>query len=487
LSDPSLPRVKPGARVLIVEDEPDSAQFFAALMESEGHVPVIAASGDDALARLTREEDFDLVLLDLILPGTSGWEVLEHIKSDGKLRYVPVVVLSALNDKSHALRAMDLGAEDFLTKPVDIETMLSRVRVMLRIRTLYEELIFERFGRQQAQRTLEMRRYLAKVMGGSHKVQELADVLDNVVATDTTVLLEGESGTGKGLLAETIHRFSKRSNGPFVVVNCSAYPETLLSSELFGHERGSFTGAIRRKIGRFEQADSGTIFLDEVAEISPLTQLALLRVIQDRQFERVGGEKTITSDVRILAATNKRLSKMVKEGQFREDLYYRLNVVRLEVPALRQRSEDIPFLSNYFLRSHCEKLGKVIFGFSRQAQGRLMSHLWPGNVRELRNVVEHAALMCQGEVIELEHLPARLTQDQQEGAEAIPASGRLQDQERQLIKNTLEQVQWNKYRAAQILGIARSTLYGKIRKLGLKPPSTMESPSPPPGQAGEAG
>jgi DNA-binding NtrC family response regulator len=278
--------------------------------------------------------------------------VLGHIKGDGKLRYLPVVVLSALSEKAHALKALELGAEDFLTKPVDVETMLSRVRVMLRIRALYESLISERFGRQQAQRTLEMRRYLAKVMGGSSQVQEMADLLDNVVATDTTVLLEGESGTGKGLLAEAIHRYSKRAEGPFVVVNCSAYPETLLSSELFGHEKGAFTGAIRRKVGRFELANGGTIFLDEVAEISPLTQLALLRVIQDRQFERVGGEKTLTADVRIVAATNKVMKDMVARGLFREDLYYRLNVVRLEVPPLRRRPDDIPFLANYFLRRH---------------------------------------------------------------------------------------------------------------------------------------
>ena len=324
-----------------------------------------------------------------------------------------------------------------------------------------------------AQRTLQMRRHLARVMGGSPLVQELADVLDNVVATDTTVLLEGESGTGKSLLAETIHRFSKRSQGPFVVVNCSAYPETLLASELFGHEKGAFTGAIRRKMGRFEQAGGGTILLDEVADISPLTQLALLRVIQDRKFERVGGEKTLTADVRILAATNKRLTDMVQQGLFREDLYYRLNVVRLELPALRQRSEDVPFLANAFLRTQRENLGKAIYGFSRKALGRLMAHPWPGNVRELRNVVEHAVLMCNGQVVEEEHLPT-LTAP---GSEDIPtptASGRLPQQERQLIADTLSQVGWNKYRAAQLLGIARSTLYGKIQRYGLKPPPALQ-------------
>lgn len=474
MTDPWLPRVKPNARVLIVEDDRDAAHFFCTLMESEGYECVVCTDGEEALRNLAADPGYDLVLLDLVLPGISGWEVLKQIKSDGKLRYVPVVVLSALSDKDNAIRAMDLGAEDFLTKPVDVETMLSRVRVMLRIRTLYEDLVFERFGRQQAQRTLEMRRYLAKVMGASVQVQELANVLDNVVATDTTVLLEGESGTGKGLLAETIHRSSKRATGPMVVVNCSAYPETLLSSELFGHEKGSFTGAVRRKIGRFEQASSGTIFLDEVAEISPLTQLALLRVIQDRQFERVGGEKTITTDVRILAATNKHLSEMVDKKLFREDLYYRLNVVRLEVPSLRHRVEDIPFLANHFLSLHRDKLGKTIYGFSREALSRFLTYSWPGNVRELRNVIEHAALMCRGEVVEIAHLPPRFAQPEEDESFTPMALGRLQDQERQLLVQTLKQVDWNKYRAAKVLGIARSTLYSKIKRLGIKPPPKAE-------------
>ena len=466
-----LPRVKAHARVLVVEDEPDSAQLFSALMESEGHAAVRAASGEEAMDLLAGDGDFDLVLLDLVLPGLSGWDVLEHIKQDGKLRYVPVVVLSALDDKSIILKALDLGAEDFLTKPVDVERMLSRVRVMLRIRSLYEDLINERSGRQQAQRSLEMRRYLSQVMGGSAQVQSLADVLENVVDTDTTVLLEGESGTGKGLLAETVHRFSQRGKNPLVVVNCSAYPETLLSSELFGHEKGAFTGAIRRKAGRFELANGGTIFLDEIAEISPLTQLALLRVIQDRQFERVGGEKTLTVDVRVVAATNKPLADMVAKGHFREDLFYRLNVVRLEVPSLRQRPEDIPFLAHAFLAAQAERLGKAIYGFERQALARLMGYSWPGNVRELKNVVEHAALMCRGEVVSLGNLPSRLSGQEGDAGQAAPQPvGRLWDQEREMIASTLERVNWNKYRAAQVLGIARSTLYGKIKKYGIKEP-----------------
>ena len=458
-----------GARILIVEDDRDSAEFFITLMRREGFKPDSCCSGEEALAHLAEDSDYDLVLLDLLLPGITGWDVLSSLKGHAKLRYVPVVVLSALNDRGSAIKSLDMGAEDYLTKPVDVENMLSRVRVMLRIRGLYKDLIVERFGRQQAQRTLEMRRYLARVMGGSQVVQELADILDNVVATDTTVLLEGESGTGKSLLAETIHRFSKRADGPFVVVNCSAYPETLLASELFGHEKGAFTGAHRRKAGRFEQAAGGTIFLDEVAEISPLTQLALLRVLQDKQFERVGGEQTLTADVRILAATNKVLAEAVEQNLFREDLYYRLNVVRLLVPPLRERPDDIPFLINTFLQSQCEKLGKAIYGFSREALSRLMGYHWKGNVRELRNVVEHAVLMCQEEVIDLKHLPSGFAEgDGDDGAHGT--AGRLRDQERDLIAHTLEQVNWNKYRAAQVLGIARSTLYSKIKRLGIKPP-----------------
>ena len=474
-SHPVLPRVKPHASILIVEDDPDAGQFIAALMQSEGYETVLCKNGEEALATLTPEAEFDLVLLDLILPGISGWKVLEAIKSTGRLRYVPVVVLSAIHDKTSALRALEVGAEDFITKPVDVETMLSRVRVMLRIRTLYEELITERGGRRRAQRSLETRRYLARIMGGSDKILKLGDILENVVNTETTVLLEGESGTGKGLLAETIHRFSQRSKGPFVVVNCSAYPETLLSSELFGHEKGSFTGAVRRKLGRFEQASGGTIFLDEIAEITQLTQLALLRVIQDRQFERVGGEKTITADVRILAATNKPMSEMVAKGAFREDLYYRLNVVRIEVPSLRDRPEDIPFLAHHFLRAHSQKVDKSILGFSKETLSKFMGYTWPGNVRELRNVVEHATLMCRGDVIESGNLPRRFSRMDDDGGQSNTA-WRLEDQERRLIDKTLQEVGWNKYKAAQILGIARSTLYGKIKKLGLTRPLESEQP-----------
>jgi len=473
LTDLALTPVKRHARILIVEDDDDSALFFSSLMKSEGYEADVCPDGETAMALLANGGDYDLILLDLILPGLSGWDVLERIKGDGKLRYVPVVVLSALHEKEAALRALEVGAEDYMSKPVDVETMLSRVRVMLRIRSLYEDLLSERMGRQQATLTLEMRRYLAKVMGGSPQVLEMADILDNVVSTDTTVMLEGESGTGKSLLAEVIHKFSKRADKPFVVVNCSAYPETLLSSELFGHEKGAFTGAIRRKAGRFELADGGTIFLDEIAEISPLTQLALLRVIQDRQFERVGGEKTITANVRIVTATNKSLREQVEKGLFREDLYYRLNVVRLEVPALRRRPEDIPFLANYFLRSHGEKLGKPLYGFSREALARLLAYAWPGNVRELRNVLEHAVLMCRGDVIELEHLPDRLGDPDE--AHGLPPSGRLHDQERELIACTLEKCNWNKYQAAKLLGIARSTLYGKMARYGIEAPEAADA------------
>lgn len=474
--DLGVPRVKSNARILIVEDDPDAARFFADLIKSEGYDLRVCHSGEEAMEVLEEQPGYDLVLLDLILPSMSGWDLLCHIKADGRLRYVPVVVLSALNDKHNALRALELGAEDYLTKPVDIDAMLSRVRVMLRIRTLYEDLLYERVGRQKAVRTMEMRRYLAEVMGGSTKVRELADVLERVVTTETTVLLEGESGTGKGLLAEVVHRFSPRSEGPFVVVNCSAYPEGLLSSELFGHEKGSFTGAIRRKSGRFELAAGGTIFLDEVAEISPLTQLSLLRVIQDRKFERVGGEKTLTADVRIVAATNKRMKDMVDRGLFREDLYYRLNVVSLEVPALRERLEDIPFLANYFLRRECEKLSKVIYGFTRKCLGRLVDYSWPGNVRELRNAIEHAALMSKKEALGVEDLPGDLLRAE---FEPLPGgelgSGRFADQERRIVEQALARSGWNKYQAAKTLGIARSTLYSKIKRLGISPPDNGQA------------
>ena len=301
-------------------------------------------------------------------------------------------------------------------------------------------------------------------MGKNHKMQAIYDLIRDISQTDSTVLIQGESGTGKELIARAIHMLSLRKEKPFVVANCSAYVETLLESELFGHEKGSFTGAIRRKKGRFELTDGGTIFLDEIGEITPPSQLLLLRVLQEKKFERVGGEETIGVDVRIIAATNRDLNKEMMEGRFREDLYYRLNVIPLIVPPLRERKDDIPLLAKHFLDISSSSNKKAIRGFSEGVMQIILSYNWPGNVRELQNVVEHAVILAKGEIITENDLPQNLrgTISRAEGQTMS-----LKETEKNLILRVLKDMRRNKYQAAKKLGITRSTLYGKMRKHGI--------------------
>lgn len=311
---------------------------------------------------------------------------------------------------------------------------------------------------------------LHELIGRSQKMQEIYDLIMSVAKTDSTVLIHGESGTGKELIAQAIHAYSHRKNKPFIVVNCAAYSENLLESELFGHERGAFTGAHRRKLGRFELAKGGTIFLDEIGEIPPHSQVLLLRVLQNKTFERVGGEKTLEAEVRIVAATNKKLEEEMKIGRFREDLFYRLNVISIEVPPLRQRKEDIPYLIEHFIKTYSTSSGKQVVKCSQSALELLMNYNWYGNVRELENVIERAIVMVSGPVITPAELPTKLHQEKEtsrETEEESTSSTSLYEQEKQLILQTLQATDWNKYRTAKMLGITRSTLYSKIEKYQL--------------------
>jgi len=308
---------------------------------------------------------------------------------------------------------------------------------------------------------------LSNLLGRSPVMRRIAELILDIANSDSHVLIEGESGTGKEVVARTIHEESRRSGGPFVVVNCAAYAETLLQSELFGHEKGAFTGAIRRKPGRFEQADGGTIFLDEIGETSLQTQVVLLRVIQDRQFERVGGEDTISTDARIIAATNRDLTQAMARGIFREDLYWRLNVISINVPPLRERREDIPQLAANFIDLFNSRLGKNIRSLSQKAMDLIFSHHWPGNVRELENAVERAVVLAKGEYITPEDLPAQLKSQEPLAHEAGGVSN-LELLERDHVRSVLDKCEWNKFKAAKIMGISRSTLYSKIRKHGLR-------------------
>jgi DNA-binding NtrC family response regulator len=451
-----------------VEDEPETAFFIKTLLETEGYRAQTVHSGRGALKALgleggVPEAVYDLIVLDVKLPDMSGLEISERIKADERLRYIPVIILSALGGKSDVLSGLDKGADDYLIKPFDNETLLAKVRVMLRVKDLYTELRQERAKSVLFKRTLEMHRALGEMMGRSDRMQRIYDMIADVVASDSTVLLTGESGTGKGLIAQAIHEYSSRADRPFVVVNCAAYPEGLLQSELFGHEKGAFTGALKQRRGRFEQADRGTIFLDEIGDISPLTQLMLLRVLQERRFERLGGEKTIEVDVRVISATNRDLKAAMQAGRFREDLYYRLNVINVNLPPLRERREDIPLIASYFLRDSLPRSAKKLVGFSQEAMAALTEFDWPGNARELKNVIERAVVLAKGERLEIQDLPSKL----RAGPPAAQPVQSLLASERQLIERVLAECNWNKYQAAKRLGISRSTLYGKMKKFGL--------------------
>lgn len=333
-----------------------------------------------------------------------------------------------------------------------------------RLKFLYEELKAEKEKTRTLSKALEDKYGLANIVGKNYKMQAIYDLIGDISQSDSTVLIQGESGTGKELIARAIHMLGSRKGKPFVIANCSAYAETLLESELFGHEKGAFTGAIRRKRGRFELADGGTIFLDEIGEIPPPTQLLLLRALQERNFERVGGEQTIEVDVRLIAATNCDLSKEMMDGRFREDLYYRLNVIPIVVPPLREREDDIPLLAKHFLDIYASSSKKALRGFSEDVMKIFLSYNWPGNVRELQNVVEHAVILTKGEIITENDLPKNLRWAVPRSEEAIRS---LKETEKNLILKVLKEVRGNKYQAAKRLGITRSTLYGKMRKHGI--------------------
>jgi two-component system response regulator HydG len=351
-----------------------------------------------------------------------------------------------------------------VTKELDvIELILNQTSGALRRAVRHEEEIRDLRAR------IEPAAGFSGMIGKDPKMQLIYKLIEDVAPTDATVLIQGESGTGKELVARAIHQHSPRSDRPFVVINCSAYPSTLLESELFGHEKGAFTGASRRRAGRFEQAHGGTVFLDEIGEISQTAQIKLLRVLQSQKFERIGGEQTLTVDVRILAATNKNLLDQVKSGMFREDLFYRLNVIPILLPPLRDRQNDIPLLARHFLRMFAERQKKDIRDFSNEAMRILLNHRWAGNVRELENTIEHAVVLAKGKSVEGADLPLLVTG---QAAKAQPAAGKtITGNEARLLKEVLEECNWNKTEAAQRLGISRSTLYEKIKKYQLSPPT----------------
>ncbi len=459
-------------KILVVDDEKDTVEMITALLELERYLVFSALSGSEAMRVLEVESQktpesktpVDLILLDLLLGDTDGIDICLKIKKDEKWKFIPIIILTVRSSLQDKINSLDLGADDYLTKPFINEELLAKVRAMLRIKDLHDELKREKDKNILLTQALEKRYSFGNILGKNIRMQETFELISDIATTDSTVLIQGESGTGKELIARAIHFNSHRKNKPFVVANCSAYSQNLLESELFGHEKGAFTGAIRRKIGRFEMANGGTIFLDEIGEVSPPTQILLLRVLQDHRFERVGGEQTLEVDVRVIAATNKILVEEMKKGTFREDLYYRLNVIPIFVPPLRERKDDIPLIALHFLQKFSQERGKEVNRFSDEVMEIFLGHSWPGNVRELENVIDHAIIIAKKDKI----LPKDLPQSLLKKPLPTQESTTLQDYERNLILKTLRETNWNKHKASKKLNINRSTLYGKMKRYGLE-------------------
>jgi DNA-binding NtrC family response regulator len=455
--------------VLVIEDDPYNGPFTQQLLQGAGFRADLAISAEDGLALLEQAPDGgpDVILLDVNLPGMDGLEMASKMKAHPEFQYIPIIIFTVHDTLEYKIEGLNRGGDDYLIKPYNSDELIARVNAMLRIRHLYRSLKHERLENRRLARSLDVGERLSNLLGRSSPMRKIAELIMDISDSDSHVLIQGESGTGKEVVARTIHEESRRVGGPFVVVNCAAYAETLLHSELFGHEKGAFTGAIRRKPGRFEQANGGTIFLDEIGEISLPTQVILLRVIQDRKFERVGGEETLTTDARIVAATNRELKKAMTLGVFREDLYWRLNVISVNVPPLRDRREDIPQLVTNFIERYNSSLGKSVSGCSPEAMDLLFGYHWPGNVRQLENAVERSMVLTKGDVIMAEDLPAELRTGGPRASEPDEPTN-LERMERDHVRSVLEKCGWNKFKAARMMGISRSTLYSKIRKHGLE-------------------
>ena len=442
-----------GPSVLIVDDEFSVRDSLYEWFRKDGYHAGSAENAREALARI-QERRWDVVLLDIKMPGMDGLELQRRLKEvDPDL---VVIMITAYASVETAVSALKHGAFDYITKPIDPDELSHLVRRAIEQRRLKAENL-------QLREKVEHLTAPGTLVGSSPPMQKGLEMVRSVAHTDATVLIRGESGTGKELIAQTIHANSNRRYFPIVPVNCGALPESLLESELFGHEKGAFTGAQYRRKGKFELADGGTLFLDEVGTISAQTQVNLLRVLESKEFTRLGGSEPIKVDFRVICATNQNLERAVEEGKFREDLYYRINVFSIHLPPLRERPEDIPMLAQHFLERFARQMNRPYEGFDPGAMDLLVRHPWPGNVRELANAVERALVVGSPPLVRAVDLPVRLNED------ARPATGEsLADVERAQIVRVLERASWNITRAAETLGIDRATLYNKIRKYGLR-------------------
>jgi two-component system NtrC family response regulator len=444
-------------RVLVVDDEPAQLELVGGFLAKRGFEVSLASDGRAALARFGREP-FDLVLTDQKMPGLSGLELLEAVRAQSP--DTPVIVMTAYGTIETAVAAIKAGAADYLTKPLNLDELLHRVQqVRERQRLLTEN--------RELREALAERHRVEGIIGESGRMQEVLSLVRRVAPSDATVLIRGESGTGKELIAKAIHYASPRASGPLVRVNCAALPENLLESELFGHEKGAFTGAVATRKGRFELAQGGSLFLDEIGDLPLHLQVKLLRVLQEREIERVGSGRPIAVDVRVLAATHRDLEALLREGRFRDDLYYRINVVTISLPPLRERREDLSLLLDHFLERFAEKNGKTIRGLTREAQEVLLRYDYPGNVRELENLIERAVVLTRDDVIGLEDLPLSVKEPDQEISEEASLPATVEGLERRMIREAMARAGGIQTRAAESLGISERVLRYKLRKYGL--------------------
>jgi len=457
-------------RVLIVEDEPSTRLGLTELVRTWGFTTDAASDGEEALQRMTTFRP-SIIISDLVMPRLGGLDLLRALKDDGS--DYTVVILTAQGTVETAVEAIKEGAYDYLTKPIEPQRLKILLdKIVERQDTLREVKVLRKQLRDQGA--------FGNMVGSSSQMRKVYQTIEQAAPTSASVLIWGESGTGKELVAQTIHQLSPRNQLPFVPINCAAIPETLLESEIFGHEKGAFTGAFDRREGCFELADRGTLFLDEIAEMTPATQVKLLRVLQERKFRRLGGRQEQAVDVRVIAATNAVPADAVKSGKLREDLFYRLNVFAIELPPLRRRKEDLPLLIQSFLSEFNQRNRKAVSALAPDAMRALEQYNWPGNVRELRNVIERAVILCSGQFIEPKHLPPLVAAPTVETAKptlSLTPGTTVEEAENRLILMTLEHTRDNKTRAAEILGISLKTLHNKLNKLRGRPSKQEEAVS----------
>jgi DNA-binding NtrC family response regulator len=455
------------AKILVVDDNPDVLKLIANILESNDYEVKTAPSGASAIKEI-ETNDYDMVLTDLMMPDVDGMQVLENAIL--KIPKTMCIILTGHGTIKSSVEAIKKGAFDYITKPVSPSELLIIVEKALKFKNLEEENI-------RLKKELKGKYHYKNIVGTSNAIKKIYDLIEKVSDTDGTVLITGASGTGKELIARSIHYNSQRSDKPMVVINCGAIPESLLESELFGHEKGAFTGAYKKRIGRFEMANGGTVFLDEIGEMSPALQIKLLRVLQEQQFERVGATKTLHVDLRFIAATNKNLTTAINMEKFREDLYYRLNVIPIKVPSLKQRKSDIPLLIDFFTKKFQKgKKPNKINGFSQSAMDAMLAYEWPGNVRELENVIKRLTILTEEPIVSLDDLPENIqnvsgplhTEKEVITDNELNLNEAVQDYEKRIILEALEKANWVKSKAAKLLNINRTTLVAKIKKQNIE-------------------